>query len=248
MKKFSSLFLTTAILAGITMAPAMTLAADGGEYGSNGVITFEPNTDPTNPVDPLDPTKPVKPVDPNDPNGPEPGTAGPLSIDYASSLDFGKQKITSQDNVYKAKAQVYRDEEGTEKVGPNYVQVTDNRGTEEGWTLQVQQNGQFETDEGENSKELTGAQIVFKNGNVVTGSASEKPTGEAKITANPNGDLQNVMSAKSKQGSGTYLLDWGTDAATGADSIELSIPGSTTKYAQKYSTTFTWVLTDTPGN
>lgn len=40
------------------------------------------------------------------------------------------------------------------------------------------------------------------------------------------------MSAKDGQGAGTYLLDWGTDAATGADSIELSVPGSTTKYAK----------------
>jgi hypothetical protein len=38
--------------------------------------------------------KPVDPVDPTDPNGPEPGTPGPLSIDYASSFDFGTQKIS----------------------------------------------------------------------------------------------------------------------------------------------------------
>ncbi len=56
------------------------------------------------------------------------------------------------------------------------------------------------------------------------------------------------MSAKDGQGAGTYLLDWGTDAATATESIELSVPGSTTKYAKKYSTTFTWVLSDTPGN
>ena len=51
MKKFGSLFLATAILAGITLAPATTFAADGGNYDSNGVITFTPNTDPTKPGD-----------------------------------------------------------------------------------------------------------------------------------------------------------------------------------------------------
>ena len=56
------------------------------------------------------------------------------------------------------------------------------------------------------------------------------------------------MAAKAGQGAGTYLNNWGTDATTGANSIELSVPGSTTKYAKKYSTTFTWVLTDAPGN
>lgn len=245
MKKFGSLLLATTILAGIALAPATSFAADGGNYDSNGVITFTPNTDITNPVDPVDPTNPVTPVDPTDPTGPKPGTAGPLSIDYASSLDFGTQKITSKDEVYKAKAQKYLDKDNNEKTGPNFVQVTDNRGTEAGWTLQMKQNSQFKTTDAE---ELTGAVITFKNGNVVTASDSAKPTGQASIVADPSGALKNVMAAKDGQGAGTYLLDWGTDAATAAESIELSVPGSTTKYAKKYSTTFTWVLTDTPGN
>lgn len=245
MKKFGSLLLATTILAGIALAPATSFAADGGNYDSNGVITFTPNTDITNPVDPVDSTNPVTPVDPTDPTGPKPGTAGPLSIDYASSLDFGTQKITSKDEVYKAKAQKYLDKDNNEKTGPNFVQVTDNRGTEAGWTLQMKQNSQFKTTDAE---ELTGAVITFKNGNVVTASDSAKPTGQATIVADPSGALKNVMAAKDGQGAGTYLLDWGTDAATAAESIELSVPGSTTKYAKKYSTTFTWVLTDTPGN
>lgn len=245
MKKFGSLFLATAILAGITLAPVTTFAADGGNYDSNGVITFAPNTDLTDPVDPVDPTNPVTPVDPTDPTGPKPGTAGPLSIDYASSLDFGTQKITSKDEVYQAKPQKYLDKDSNEKTGPNFVQVTDNRGTETGWTLQMKQNSQFQTVDAE---ELTGAEITFKNGNVVTASASGKPTGEATIVADPSGALKDVMAAADGQGAGTYLLDWGTDDTTAATSIELSVPGSTTKYAKKYSTTFTWVLSDTPGN
>ena len=40
------------------------------------------------------------------------------------------------------------------KEGPNYVQVTDNRGTEAGWSLKVKQEGQFKSTSG---KELTGA-------------------------------------------------------------------------------------------
>ena len=45
------------------------------------------------------------------------------------------------------------------KEGPNYVQVTDNRGTEAGWSLKVKQEGQFKSTSG---KELTGAAITFK--------------------------------------------------------------------------------------
>ena len=52
-----------------------------------------PNTETTDPVDPLDPEQPVTPVDPTNPDGkPNPGTNGPLSIDFASSLVFGEQK------------------------------------------------------------------------------------------------------------------------------------------------------------
>lgn len=56
------------------------------------------------------------------------------------------------------------------------------------------------------------------------------------------------MSVAKGNGAGTYLFDWGTDATTAAKSIELTVPGSTTKYAEKYATKLTWTLTDAPGN
>ncbi|MBK5491840.1 WxL domain-containing protein [Bacillus sp. TH13] len=218
-------------------------AADGGEYNSNAIIEFEPSTEITPPVDPTDPEIPVGPVDPTDPEGPNPGTNGPLSIDYASSLDFGKQKITSTDQVYKAAAQKFNGERGE---GPNYVQVTDNRGTEKGWSLQVKQNGQFKSDSG---KELTGAEITFNNSVVNTASESKKPSivkSSFNLTPEGTGVAQNIMSAKAGEGAGTYVLAFGDDN-TAADSIELSVPGKTTKYAEKYSTSLIWTLTDVPG-
>ena len=54
------------------------------------------------------------------------------------------------------------------------------------------------------------------------------------------------MSAQKREGAGTYLMSWGDSLFAAVDSIELEVPGSTTKYAVKYSTTFTWLLTDTP--
>ena len=82
--------------------------------------------DPTEPVDPEnpDPEKPVKPIDPTDPEGPNPGTQGPLSIDYASSFDFGKNRISNKDQVYFARAQQYQE---NQKETPNFVQISDNR-------------------------------------------------------------------------------------------------------------------------
>jgi len=124
---FSSILGVTSVHADDTTEPA--------NYTSNGVITFEPDKDPTKPVDPTDPTKPVDPVDPTKPDGPDDGTEGPLSIDYASSFNFGTQKIITTDKDYYADIQTFKD--GT--TGPNYVQVTDKRGSQAGWNLSVTQ-------------------------------------------------------------------------------------------------------------
>lgn len=236
------------VLGLLTMLPVAAQAEDGASYSSNGQITFEPNTDPTNPVDPTnpDPEKPITPVDPTDPNGPNPGTNGPLSIDYASSLFFGTQKITSKTEVYYAETQKYLDANDAEQEGPNFVQVTDNRGTESGWTLKVKQNGQFKTAE---DQELTAAQIRLNNGSVATASQSAQPSNiQASIQLDPNGAESLVMSAQDGEGAGTYLMRWGNSVAAAAESISLEVPGSTTKYATQYDTTFTWLLTDTPTN
>lgn len=215
---------------------------NAAEYTSNGAITFEADPNPTNPVDPTDPEKPVDPVDPTDPDGPNPGTAGPLSIDFASSFQFGNQLITSETKDYYAQLQEFT----AGAAGPNYVQVTDKRGTQEGWSLSVVQNGQFKTAE---DQELTAAQIRLTKGTVVTPSLSPKPSNvSTTITLNPNGAQSLVMSAQDGEGAGTYLMSWGDSLAAAMDSIELEVPGSTTKYASQYNTTFTWLLTDTPTN
>ena len=56
------------------------------------------------------------------------------------------------------------------------------------------------------------------------------------------------MAAGYKEGAGTYLMSWGDSVDAAKTSISLEVPGSTTKYAKKYTTTFTWTLTDTPAN
>ncbi len=62
-------------------------------YTSNGAITFEPDTDPTKPVNPTNPDeKKLNQKIQLTQLDQKPGTAGPLSIDYASSFQFGAQK------------------------------------------------------------------------------------------------------------------------------------------------------------
>lgn len=226
----------------------LSSTVSAAEYKSNLIVEFSPSNELVKPVDPTDPSKTLEdgagPVDPTDPSGPNPGTEGPLSIDYASSLDFGTQKITSTDQVYNAVAQKFGD--GSSRGdGPNYIQVTDNRGLETGWSLSVKQQGQFLTADNE---ELTGAELVFSNGVVNTASISPKPSAvknSFSLTPDGNGTAVNIMAAKNGEGAGTYVLAFG-DNSSGGKSISLKVPGKATKYAKKYSTSLLWRLQDVP--
>ena len=99
--------------------------------------------------------------------------------------------------TYYAETQKYKDNAGADQEGPNFVQVSDNRGTETGWTLKVKQNGQFKT---EANQELTAAKVTLSNGRVVSASQSAKPTtAPATIELNPTGAESVVMVAAIKK-------------------------------------------------
>lgn len=227
-------------VAGVFLATAPNAGA--ATLDSNAIVTFSPDTSITLPVDPMnpDPENPVTPIDPTNPGGtPNPGTAGPLSLDFASSFDFGDQLISSKDAVYTAAAQKLSD--GSDR--PNFVQVSDKRGTEEGWTLRVQQDSQLMSEK--TNKELVGAEITIENGSIVSNSASALPS---EVTAKLNlSDLaqKNVVVASKGEGNGTYVYRMGDDA-TKNSSVKLSVPGSTSKMSEKYQTTLTWTLSDIP--
>ena len=212
----------------------------------NAQIEFEVATDPVEPVDPIDPGKPVKPVDPIDPEKPvDPGTSGPLSLDYASSLNFGKQKITTDNEVYYAKAQSVEVSKGVFKDKPLYAQITDGRGTLKGWSLFVSQKSQFKTDKDE---ELEGAVIRFENGEQASVSLAKPPSfvrSITNVTGNLKGESTKVMAAKDGEAGGTYVYRLGNDI-TKEKSVALEIPGDTVKKKAVYSTTLVWTLSDTP--
>lgn len=260
--KVVGLAIAGALIGGVVGQPFVTFAGNTGDtYDSKGVVTFIPNDDITKPVDPSNPGEEVTPVDPIDPTNPvNPGTAGPLSIDFASTFDFGKNKITTADQTYYARAQKILKSDGVggtiESYVPNYVQVTDNRGTNKGWTLKVKQNGQLSNATAQNT-ELTGAEITLGGGvanNKVT--TAIKPKVEPTVTLNPDGSEVLVMSAADGIGAGTWVDYFGTvkEITEGAnktqitEAVTLTVPGTTFKDAVTYSTSLTWVLTDVPGN
>lgn len=233
-------------------------AADiGANYQSNGAVRFIPNTDPISPVDPTDPTDPIEPIDPTDPEGPNPGTSGPLSIDFASSFDFGVNQISSVDVRYYANPQRYAE---AGKETPNYVQISDNRGLSTGWNLQVKQETQFKNDDAKYS-ELKGAVITIKDTEAVSNATEvDAPTVSENITLQP-GEAVMVMAAAKGAGDGTWISRFGKleqvaekqadgsmKEVTKNTSVQLDVPGSTPKSAVDYRSRLTWVLAEVNSN
>ncbi|BCC57505.1 TPA: WxL domain-containing protein [Bacillus cereus] len=232
----------------VLAAGAPAFAEEAATMKSVTDVSFTESEEITNPVNPLNPDETVESKDPNDKEDPhEPGTKGPLSIDYVSNFHFGKQVMSGNDQVYNAKLDTLKVKGAKESTEvPNYVQVTDNRGTNKGWKLTVKQNGQFIADDKDKTV-LEGAELKLSNP-VAKSATNEKYAPEVKeVTLNPNGDTQEVAIAAAEKGMGTWVTMYGEDAKKGVESVTLSVPGSTAKIKDaKYQTSLTWTLEDTP--
>lgn len=224
---------------------APVFADTDGTMNSKSFIKFEQNTNPVDPTNPINPGEVVDPTtDPSNPDDThEQGTQGPLSIDYVSNFNFEEQKASGNNEVYYASLDTVTRKGTKEKLEvPNYVQVTDNRGTNVGWKLTVKQNHQFKTVD---DAELTGAALTLKNGTLSSASGSNAPKAEQNITLTP-GQSSDVVTAEAEQGMGTWANAFGKTADEGKKSIELSVPGKTKKNQTQYTTSLTWELKDTP--
>lgn len=156
------------------------------------------------------------------------GNTGPLTIDYASSLDFGSHDI-------EVAAQTYT----LQTPETPYVQVSDRRGTQEGWELNVQASN-FTLD-GVNT--LDGAALSFGQGDVRSNldqPLEAEPTTYPVQTLVTGGDAQTVTSADAGEGIGTWLTVWDNNE------VELFIPQGAASPGT-HTSTLTWTLTDAPG-
>lgn len=278
MKNMKIAALSTLLVSTVLLGSSVAFAAKDGATADNpakrdtkAVVTFLENTDPEGPVDPIDPEIPVDPIDPVDPEVPvEPGTGGPLSLDYASSLNFGKHKISTQDQVYYANSQKVTDKEtGVTTEKPLYAQLTDKRAKNDltGWTLSVTQNGQFKTTGGDI---LTGAEIAFAQAESVTAAGNEgnAPSEVIDTLSLVPGTDHKLMFAAEGEGSGTWIYRLGNESSikmkteetlneagevvstevSKDEAVTLSVPGSTTKVKDDvYQTTLTWKLSTVAG-
>lgn len=227
------------------------LAASDNAANTMGKVTFSEDDSPTAPLDPIDPNvdKPITPTDPEVGSG----TAGPLSIDYISNFHFGNQLISAEDRTYNVKLDVIKTADGKSVGRAPFVQVTDKRGTNKGWTLQVQQKTPFLTS---GAKELKGAYLSLTNPVVKTtkdNQAAPPVATSKKIILTPGksgapGGSQTVLSAKQDTGMATWIESFGNNQS-GPSSVQLFVPGTSEKIKDAtYSAILTWILVDSPVN
>lgn len=222
---------------------ALTTGVDAetaATYDTKANIFFELNDDVTVPVDPEDPDKEVDPeVDPEGEDPIDPGTKGPLSIDYASHINFGSVKISGNEETYFAKPIQIGD---AEERAP-YVQVTDNRGSKKGWELQVSQKAEFAAQGG---GELTGAELALANGEVNSNSDTTNVTA-TDVTFDNHDQLYPVVTSAVGSGAGTFTNQFGKIVDGKATDVSLTVPADLEIEAdEKYSTDLNWVLLDAP--
>lgn len=243
--------LTGAAALGLTMISAGIVSAADKTLDSNAKIMFTEDNSSKSPLDPTTPTNndntqnPISPIDTVTGDTPNKGTTGPLSIDFASSFNFGSHEISSVSKTYYALPQTYSqktESKATDTTGPNFVQVTDVRGGDfKGWSLKVKQNGDFKAPSG---SVLKGAAVSIKNGNVLHGNGGSSTISGVSQTISVTTADSDVMGAKAGEGYGSWLYRMGTKDTAGT-SVSLTVPGDAPKVAEAYTTTLTWTLSDT---
>ncbi|NHI67388.1 WxL domain-containing protein [Lactococcus garvieae] len=252
---------TSLILAATVCAiTSESITADSVNYSLFGQVGFVAGNEITPPVSP-GPEEPGKPVSPVWPGGvtPPPGTPGPLSIDYASSFDFGINNISTQDKIYYAKSQKYAD---STLETPNYIQITDNRGTTAGWTLKVREVAQFHQENAAAKHPvLEGAMLSLVHPKAVSLNEGTPPTAQEVLDLVPEKETV-VATAVKGAGAGTWIIRWGNELVAQdtlnqaeqsvkenfSKDVQLFVPGKTVKDAASYTTQLNWILSELPQN
>ena len=231
---------------------------DGGDGGgipgegvssgrSNATIVFIASDDAPTVVDPTDPTIPYEPTGPTDPQDKPTGNKGALTLDYVSSVDFGEHEIDGQTKKYES------------TILRPFIQVTDRRGTGEGWAVTaavsnfekqvVKEPGETrETEEVETQETLFGSVISFKNGTVISPGNSEAPHPYHNIELYTGGDAAWVIWAESDTGLGSWVNRWfPSEGAALNDNVTLEVPGGAATLGG-HTAEITWTLISAPGN
>ncbi|MEO2550207.1 WxL domain-containing protein [Enterococcus casseliflavus] len=192
------------------------------------------------PVDPLDPDTQVNPENPPEIDEEQ----GFVSLDFVSQFQFGTVGIRSETTTYDALPQkLLHPADPNDNLRPNYVQVSDRRRENSGWTLRATLRTPFESDEGH---QLNGARILLNNIDVATTreNASDPPTYKPQATLTV-GQAEVIAQANANEGRGTWVQRFG-DRETMDQSVKLEVPVSAAPQATRYTATILWELSFVP--
>ncbi|QIL49756.1 WxL domain-containing protein [Vagococcus hydrophili] len=254
-------------LLGISLTPFyQSLAAeDAKNLTGKGNITYETSDIETPPVDPEHPEKVV------DPGTEYTKTTGLLRFDMIPAFHFGAQEISKKDMVYSVNAQLFMDDT---PARPNYIQITDNRGTLDGWEVSVKQDTPFESQK-DKTKILKGAVLSFDKQwlNSTMPKDTQPTVMKDAIKMDEVGASYPIAKAEQGKGAGTWVIPFGstgevegqektlspllnadgkpvTDASFNNkpiyknSGIQLFVPGAIQKDPVKYKTVLTWTLSE----
>ncbi len=259
MKK-STLLVTSLICGSLLIGGVSPVFAANGVAETKGDVTFEEDDGSETPgaVDPEGDGSDISGV--TEPTGVA-GT-GTKRIQYVTNFTFGQQKISASNKIYDAKVVKFvpNDPDIDPYFMPNFVQVADTSGTQQGWSLKVKAS-EFMLNGGTVNDNLKGAELRlsgFREGNA---------TGDGKIdtTILPQNDAtksykaitstaETVYSAKEEKGMGLHTLIFGedpldqdtTDAKSTTAGVQLYVPSTAQAKHGQYSADITWTMEAAP--
>lgn len=160
-----------------------------------------------------------------EPIGGETGNTGQLTLDAVSAFNFGDSTV---DNPNKTNKAIVID---GGKLG---LQITDARGTGQGWVVKASMT-EFKSED----KTLKGAELFIPSGTVVTTGIDETASPET-FAVTLNGSPIKVMNAKKDKGLGT----WTNLFEGNGENVSLTVPSG--NHVGQYKADITWTLEDAP--
>lgn len=223
------------LLSGIGLFLSSSLSVQAASTDTKGKIDFFSNTDPAVPIDPTDPAEPLVPLNPS--------TQGPLSISYVTNLSFGRQISSISNQTYYAENASVAHQSGRQKELPNFIQISDNSGSNQGWKLYVAFDQPLTSIS--SGHQIAGVTMTFNNMTALSHDGFTEQLLQLNQGVTANADTQEpvlVAEARAKKGQGLWTLMFGNTLEMGKTSVALTVPGESEKKPESYTTSLTWSM------
>ncbi len=184
---------------------------------------------------PIDPTNP-QPENETDAENEGTGNIGYLRVDYApSTFDFGKVTTSFFNKTYQANQPL---SVSGKTLTQQWIQVSDTRLSDNGWTLNVSQSTPFI---GSDGSTLEGAQLKIPKGTIYNTASNSEPiidnsiiSQEVSLSETPTAILTTPKANASGKNITTNVWD--------PTQVSLYVPRGSAKNKVRYQTTINWSL------